>query len=51
MEIYQKFNQKPSAISKKYAYYLSCLLGMKKQWQGKEIVNCHKNIFDCEFLT
>ena len=30
------------AVGKKYAYFFSCKLGMKREWLGQDIVQCHQ---------
>ena len=40
-EIYKSKNINMKLISKKYAYYLGVYMGMKKDWLGRDMEECH----------
>lgn len=46
LEIYEEHGHKMSTICQRYAYYLASQLGMKKEWRGLSLQECHQTIKD-----
>lgn len=41
---YKEYTISFDAMSKKYAYYIGTEIGMKKNWIGKDIKDCHSQM-------
>jgi len=33
-------------VSQKYAYFIGCMIGMKKDWLGQNLSECHVRVKD-----
>ena len=43
-QFYQNSNINMDLISQKYAYFLAVKMGMKKEWMGRKIDECHRMV-------